>query len=120
MGITCLSSGALLDAMMCRVSGQGNDEKSMLRKMIKSFNNNDILLGYAFYATYFLMAQLQAMGVDGVFEQQGSRKHSTDFRRGKPLGRKDHLITIKRPKRPPAWMSQTQFEATPETLRYEN
>lgn len=116
VGITCLSSGALLGAQMCRVSGKGNDEQSMLRKMIKSFDNNDILLGDAFYATYFLIAQLNAMGVDGVFEQHGSRKRSTDFRRGKKLGRKDHLITIKRPKYPPAWMNQEQFDAAPETL----
>lgn len=116
VGITCLSSGALLDAAMCPVSGKGNDEQSMLRKIIKSLNNTDILLGDAFYATYFLIAQLQTMGVDGVFEQHGSRKRSTDFRYGKQLGHKDHLITIKRPKHPPTWMSQAQFEATPETL----
>jgi len=116
VGITCLSSGALLDAALCRISGKGNDEQSMLRKMINTFDINDILLGDAFYATYFLIAQLQTMGVDGVFEQHGSRKRSTDFRRGKKLGRKDHLITIKRPKSPPPWMSQEQFEAVPETL----
>jgi len=101
---------------MYRVSGKGNDEQSMMRKMIKSFDNNDILLGDAFYATYFLIAQLQSMGVDGVFEQHGSRRRSTDFRRGKRLGRKDHLVTIKRPSRPPNWMNQALFDAMPTTL----
>jgi len=62
------------------------------------------------------MAELQAMGVDGVFEQHGSRKRSTDFRRGKKLGSKDHLIVIKRPKSPPAWMSHETFNAMPETM----
>ena len=56
------------------------------------------------------------MGVDAVFEQHGSRKRSTDFRRGKKLGSKDHLIVIKRPKSPPAWMSQEKFDSMPETL----
>ena len=116
VGITCLSSGALLDSAMCPVSGKGNDEQSLLRTMIKTFENNDILLGDAFYATYFLIAELQEMGVDAVFEQHGSRKRSTDFRRGKKLGSKDHLIVIKRPKSPPAWMSQETFDSMPETL----
>ncbi len=116
VGITCLSSGALLDSAMCPVSGKGNDEQSLLRTMIKTFENNDILLGDAFYATYFLIAELQEMGVDAVFEQHGSRKRSTDFRRGKKLGSKDHLIVIKRPKSPPVWMSQEKFDSMPETL----
>lgn len=116
VGITCLSSGALLDSAMCPVSGKGNDEQSLLRTMIKTFENNDILLGDAFYATYFLIAELQEMGVDAVFEQHGSRKRSTDFRRGKKLGSKDHLIVINRPRSPPAWMSQETFDSMPETL----
>jgi len=116
VGITCLSSGALLDSAMCPVSGKGNDEQSLLRTMIKTFENNDILLGDAFYATYFLIAELQEMGVDAVFEQHGSRKRSTDFRRGKKLGSKDHLVVINRPRLPPAWMSQETFDAMPETL----
>ena len=53
VGITCLSSGALLDSAMCPVSGKGNDEQSLLRTLIKTFENKDILLGDAFYATYF-------------------------------------------------------------------
>ena len=116
VGITCLSSGALLDSAMCPVSGKGNDEQSLLRTMIKTFENNDILLGDAFYATYFLIAEIQEMGVDAVFEQHGSRKRSTDFRRGKKLGSKDHLIVINRPRSPPAWMSQETFDSMPETL----
>jgi hypothetical protein len=116
VGITCLSSGALLDSAMCPVSGKGNDEQSLLRTMIKTFENSDILLGDAFYATYFLIAELQEMGVDAVFEQHGSRKRSTDFRLGKKLGSKDHLIVIKRPRSAPAWMSQETFDSMPETL----
>lgn len=116
VGITCLSSGALLDAAMCPVSGKGNDEQSLLRRMIKTFENNDVLLGDAFYATYFLIAQLQEAGVDGVFEQHGSRRRSTDFRQGKKLGSKDHLIVIRRPKCPPDWMTQEQFDSMPQTL----
>lgn len=116
VGITCLSSGALLNAAICPVKGKGNDEQSLLRTMINTFENRDVLLGDAFYATYFLIAQLQEMGVDGVFEQHGSRRRSTDFRCGKKLGNKDHLIVINRPKSPPSWMNQEQFDAMPKVL----
>ena len=82
VGITCLSSGALLDAAMCRYGGKGNDELSLLRRMYSSLKSNDILLGDAFYATYYVIAALQRQGIDAVFEQHGSRKRNTDFRKG--------------------------------------
>lgn len=117
VGITCLSSGALLDAAMCRIGGKGHDEHSLLRQLLKTLKNNDIVLADAFYASYFLIAELQKRGIDVVFEQHGSRKRSTDFRRGKKLGSKDHLIRLQRPQYPPAWMSQEQFDSMPHSLR---
>ena len=35
VGMTCLSSGALLDAAMCRIGGKGHDEQSLLRLFVK-------------------------------------------------------------------------------------
>ncbi|MDH3468063.1 MAG: IS4 family transposase [Gammaproteobacteria bacterium] len=116
VGVTCLSSGALLDAALCRIGGKGNDEQTLLRRLLESFKTNDLVLADAFYATYYLIAELQQRGIDAVFEQHGSRRRSTDFRRGKRLGSKDHLITLNRPKYPPAWMSRAQLEALPPTL----
>ncbi|MEG7521971.1 MAG: transposase, partial [Chromatiales bacterium] len=55
-------------------------------------------------------------GMDGVFEQHGSRRRSTDFRRGQRLGQRDHLIALKKPKKKPDWMSQEAFDQAPETL----
>jgi hypothetical protein len=55
-----------------------------------------------FYATYFLFCELNARGVDGVFEQHGARRRSTDFRRGQTLGHRDHLIELQKPKTKPA------------------
>ncbi len=54
--------------------------------------------------------------MDGVFEQHGSRRRSTDFRRGQRLGQRDHLIAMKKPKKKPDWMSQEAFDQAPETL----
>lgn len=116
VGIVCLASGAVLDAAMGPCRGKGSDEQSLLRTILDTLEAGDILLGDAFYATYFLLCALQAKGVDGVFEQQGSRRRSTDFRRGQQLGQRDHLIELQKPKVKPDWMSQVAYDQAPNTL----
>ena len=64
--------------------GKGSDEQSLLRSLLPTLKPGNLLLGDAFYATYFLLCSLQTLGVDGVFEQHGARR--TDFRRGQHLG----------------------------------
>jgi len=73
-GIICLGSGVLLDAAVGRYRGKGGDEQSLLRSMLDTLKRGDILLGDAYYATYFLLCDLQHRGVDGVFEQYGARR----------------------------------------------
>ena len=116
VGITCLSSGASLNAALGPCKGKGSSEQALLRSLLGTLVAGDVLLGDAFYATYSLMAELLSRGVDAVFEQHGSRRRSTDFRRGKKLGRKDHLITLTKPKIRPQWMTEAQYESLPDTL----
>jgi DDE family transposase len=116
VGVICLASGALLNVAMGPCKGKGSDEQSLLRSMLDTLEAGDILLGDAFYATYFLLCALQERRVDGVFEQQGARRRSTDFRRGQKLGQRDHLIELKKPKIKPDWMSQAQYDQSPDTL----
>lgn len=116
VGIICLSSGAILDASIGRFRGKGGDEQTLLRSMLDTLEHGDLLLGDAFYATYFLLHELQCRGVDGVFEQYGARRRNTDFRRGKKLGERDHLIDLHKPRKRPAWMTPEDYEQVPETL----
>lgn len=116
VGILCLSSGALLNAAMGHHKGKGSDEQALLRTMLDTLAMGDILLGDAYYATYFLLCTLLQRGVDAVFEQQGARRRSTDFRRGQRLGEKDHLIELRKPKIKPEWMTQADYDDVPETL----
>lgn len=74
VALLCLGSGALLDAAMGLCQGKGGDKQSLLREMLDARESGDILLGDAFYATYFLLWELIRGGVDGLFEQHGSRK----------------------------------------------
>lgn len=117
VGILCLASGALLDAAMGPCRGKGSDEQSLLRSILDVLESDAILLGDAFYATYFLLCALRERGIDGVFEQQGSRRRSTDFRRGKRLGARDHLIELRKPKLKPAWMGQVEYDQAPPALK---
>lgn len=116
VGIMCLSSGAVLNAAVGRFRGKGGDEQALLRSMLDTLNSGDILLGDAYYATYFLLHELQRRGIDGVFEQYGARRRNTDFRRGTRLGERDHLITLKKPSKRPDWMSEADYDRAPEAL----
>ena len=117
VALLCLGSGALLNAATGPCEGKGSDEQSLLRSMLDTLKDDDILLGDAFYATYFLLYELVRLGVDGLFEQQGSRKRSTDFRKGEKLGVRDHLIVLNKPKKKPDWMSQDAYDRAPATLK---
>jgi len=116
VGITCLSSGALLSAAMGHHKGKGCDEQALLRSMLDTLNAGDILLGDAYYASYFLLSELYLRRVDGVFEQQGARRRSTDFRHGQRLGQRDHLIELHKPKVKPSWMTLEYYEKAPDTI----
>jgi len=116
VALMCLGSGALLDTAMGPCAGKGSDEQSLLREVLDSLEEEDILLGDAFYATYFLLAELIHSGVDGVFEQHGARKRSTDFSKGKRLGTRDHIIVLSKPKQRPEWMSPEEYGRAPDTI----
>jgi hypothetical protein len=116
VGITSLESGALLNAAIGRFNGKGGDEQTLLRSIQDSFKASDIVLADAFFATYFFIASMLERGVDIVMEQHGARRRSTDFRCGKRIGQKDHVITITKPKICPDWMSKEQYAAAPETI----
>ncbi len=116
VGMVCLGSGAVLDAAMGPFRGKGGDERSLLRSILDTLARGDVLLGDAYYATYFLLCDLVARGIDAVFEQNGARQLTTDFRRGQRLGPRDHLIVLQKPVLKPDWMNQADYEQAPDTL----
>ena len=116
VGITCLSSGALINAAIGPFKGKGGDEQTLVRSIQDSFESGDILIADAYYASYFFIADMQAKGVDILMEQYGARRKSTDFSKGKILGPKDHIIEIKKSKVRPHWMSVEDYELAPESI----
>jgi hypothetical protein len=117
VALICLGSGGVLNAATGPCEGKGGDEQTLLRGMLDTLEREDILLGDAFYPTYFLLCDLAQRGVDGVFEQYGARKRSTDFTTGEKLGARDHLIVLDKPKKKPEWMTWEAYDQAPATLK---
>jgi hypothetical protein len=117
VALLCLSSACLLDAAIGPCAGKGSDEQALLRACLDSLASGDILLGDAYYATYFLLCDLVKAGVDGLFEQYGARRRRTDFSTGEVLGVRDHLIVLEKPKQRPQWMSPAEYAQAPDQLK---
>lgn len=115
VGIICLESGALLNAAVSKTVGKGTDEQTLFRGLLGTLMTGDLLLADALYPSYFLLCELSRRGIDGVFEQYGSRRRTSKNYRTTQLGPKDHLLTLSRPKKP-SWMTQEAYEEMPENL----
>ena len=114
VGVVCLSTGAVVDAAIGPFVGKGHSEHGLIRGLLGAFCAGDVMLADALYCSYWLIATLQSAGVDVLFEQHGSR--STDFRRGRHLGIRDHSVTWCKPVQCPAWMTREQYAAYPDEL----
>lgn len=113
---TCLSSGAVIEAAIGAYKGKGASEHTLFRSMLPSFQRGDMIIGDALYGSYFILAECLQRGIDVLFEQNGARKRTVDFRKGKKLGREDHLIILRKPVQRPTWMSVEQYDAEPNKL----
>lgn len=114
VAIISLSCGAVLDVAIGPYRGKETGEHALLRQVLDSISAGDIILGDRYYCSYFLIAMLQWLGADSVFQIHGNRK--SDFRRGKRLGKKDHIVIWEKPKQRPAWMNETMYRRVPDTL----
>ena len=115
VGVICLATGGLLEAAIGPLEAKGHSEWDLFRGLLDSFSAGDVMLADALYANYFLIARLQAAGVDVVLEQHGARK--TDFRHGQRLGPRDHVVAWKKPRQRPAWMTPQDYAAAPDTVQ---
>ena len=111
--IFSLASGALLDLGICRYAGKGQSEVGMLRTMWDTFHHGDIVLADRLLCTWTEIVMFKQRGVDCVFRLSSSR--AADFRRGKRLGKSDHIVTWPKPAKPRSLDRET-YAALPESL----
>ena len=113
VGVICLSTGAVVDAAIGPFEGKGHSEHELFRGLLGALCAGDVVLDDALYCSYWLIAALQAQGIDVLFEQHGTR--ITDFRRGRRLGARDHIVSWRKPRRPD-WMTPEQYATYPDEL----
>jgi hypothetical protein len=109
-----LAVGTVLEAVLGPYQGKQTGEQALLRRILDQFHPGDIVLADRFHCTYWAIAALQARGVDVVLRLHQAR--TADFRRGRRLGREDHLVTWTKPVHVPDWMSRVEYDAMPARL----
>jgi hypothetical protein len=108
-----LTTGVVLGSAFGPCRGKQTGETALFRSLLPSLRRGDVILADRYYCSYWLVALLQAAGIDLVFRKHQLRH--TDFRCGLRLGHNDHVVTWTKPQRP-EWMDQETYAALPETL----
>lgn len=109
-----LAVGTVLEAALGPYQGKQTSELALLRQISNAFQPGDIFLADRFFGSYWVIAALQARGVDVVVRLH--QRRSVDFRHGRRLGQEDRLVRWEKPAARPEWMSRAEYEAMPAEL----
>jgi len=102
-----------MDLAVGPYSGKETGETALLRQLLRSFVFGDVAVVDRFYCSFMMIALLLSNNVQ-VCARMHQRRH-VDFRRGRRLGKYDHIMVWTKPQRPP-WMDQATYDAIPDTL----
>lgn len=94
-------------------SGKETGETALFRELLNQLNEGDILLADRYYCSYFRIALLLETGVDFVARLHQLR--TADFRRGRRLGKGDHVVAWPRPNKPD-WMDAETYQRLPQSI----
>lgn len=111
--VLSLATACVCDLAIGPYEGKETGENALLRGLLETFEDNDVVVFDRYYGSFMMLALLRQRGLH-VCTRLHQLRHS-DFRRGRRLGSGDHLITWTRPQRP-KWMSQQEYDQIPETL----
>ena len=113
VGLISLSCGVVLNVAMGPYRGKQTGETALLRQLMGGLDAGDVLLADGYYANYWIIAMLLQQGVDLLSHHDGKRL--MNWRKGRHLGRRDHVVAWKKPPRP-KWLSQEGYDQMPATL----
>src|SRR5262245_40800082 len=108
-----LAVGTVLDAAPGRCQGKQTGETALCHSLHEDLQPDDILLADRYYGSFWEIALARQRGADMVCRLHPRRR--VDFRRGRRLGRADHVVPWTKPARP-AWMDEASYAALPATL----
>ena len=89
VGILSLITGTVIDYALDANKGKGTGEISLLRRILDSINEQDIVVADRLYCNFFLIHDSKNKNVDVIVP--GHIQRCSDFRKGKHLGKKDHI-----------------------------
>ena len=111
--VLSLATGMLTDMAMGPYTGKKTGETALLRQLLERFRPGDILLGDRYFCSYFMITLLMELDVDFVTRVHQLR--TVNFRRGRRLGKGDHVIAWERPPRP-TWMDPQTYDRMPASI----
>jgi putative transposase len=109
-----LATAAVRGLAVGPYQGKESGETALLRTLLEQLRAATILVADRFYCSYFMVALLRERGVEVVVRLH--QKRSYDFRRGRRLGRDDHVVSWQRPEQP-EWMDDETYTTMPEVLQ---
>lgn len=113
VGLISLSCGVVLNVAMGPWRGKQTGETALLRQLLGGLDAGDVLLADGYYANYWIIALLLKQGVDLLSHHDGKRL--MNWRKGQHLGRRDHVVSWKKPPRP-QWLNPQDYDLLPDTL----
>jgi hypothetical protein len=114
VAVMSLHCAAVLEVAFGPYKGKQSGEPSVFRTLLDRLEEGDVLLADRYYASFWMIAMLLARRVDCVMRQH--QRRPVDFRRGRRLGRDDHLITLAKPPQRPEWMDERAYRDLPDEL----
>ncbi len=110
-----LSVGTVLECAIGSCRGKKTGEQSLFRRIGDSLKPGDIVLGDRLYDCYRDIVCLKSRGIDVVFGKKQSRR--CDFRLGRRLGPRDHVVTWKKPRYDASrYASRSEWDGLPDTI----
>jgi hypothetical protein len=110
-----LAVGTVLDVALGPCKGKHTGEPSLFRSLHHQLVAGDVLLADRYFCGYGHVALVLQRGAAIVMRAHHLRR--TDFRRGKRLGPKDHIVTWHKPRQRPQGIDQASYEQLPATLQ---
>jgi hypothetical protein len=108
-----LATATVLDAALGRYRGKQTGETALFHTLRHHLGPGDLLLADRYSSSYWEFALVRGRGADLVSRVHQRRR--VDFRRGRRLGREDHVVAWPRPPRP-GWMDEATYAGRPERM----
>lgn len=110
-GVLSLAHACIHDVAVGPYAGKETGETALLRRVLGCFQPGDVMLADRYFCSFFMLAILKSLGVDGCIRLHQLRK--VNPRKVRCLGPNDYIDTWHKPKKP-EWMSPALYHSLPE------